>query len=150
MDNQKKERDRGRSRDRGSRSRGREGCRSGYERHQERQQQLTVDKSDRIIRDAEASKARVYEVSGRPKLNISQSDKHGMQGISAVIDEGYKLVGAHIDEVTRNKIINNEFVDFAKLLPRGKVPLGDQEQCFQLYNKGGDIIWSDWLIGIRS
>ena len=50
-------------------------------------------------------------------------------------------MGAHLDQGTRDKIINHEFVDFSKLLPKPRISVNDQEQKFQLFNKGGEIVF---------
>ena len=36
---------------------------------------------------------------------------------TAYYDESYMVMGSHIDENLSKKILNNKYVDFAKLLP---------------------------------
>ena len=36
------------------------------------------------------------------------------------IDEGYKLVALHVEDSLKDKIINCEYVDFSKLLPKNR------------------------------
>ena len=102
---------------------------------------MIEEKSERLIRDAETAKARIYEVVGKTveQPSICQDNKGEQPMISALIDENYKLVGSHIEESVRQKILNNEFVDFARLLPKTKTILNEQDQRLQLYSKGGEI-----------
>ena len=50
----------------------------------------------------------MFDISGKTNLDGINQFMH-----SAMIDEGYKAVGAHVDESTRNFA----YVDFARLLP---------------------------------
>ena len=99
---------------------------SPQDREDARKKELQ-EKSDKMIREAEASKARIYEVSGNNNSQFQSkvlSDRlksvglGGSQIISALIDETYKLVGSHLDQGLREKILNHEYVDFSKLLPK--------------------------------
>ena len=40
---------------------------------------------------------------------------------SAMVDENFLLVAAHLDETIKKKIVNHEYVDFAKLLSRDRI-----------------------------
>ena len=73
-----------------------------------------VNPTEQIIRDAERSKARIYDVQG--KANNINASFH-----SALLDEDYLLVGNYVDETTRSKVAKGEYVDFAKLMPRDKI-----------------------------
>ena len=42
---------------------------------------------------------------------------HNQQLNHYMVDDNYLVVGNHIDEATRVRIENNEYVDFARLLP---------------------------------
>ena len=64
--------------------------------------------ADDVICNAECSKAGMYQVPGRS------------QSITACIDEDYQMIDAHIDDSLRKKIINFEYVDFSRLLSRGR------------------------------
>ena len=45
-----------------------------------------------------------------------------MKHVSAVsADEGYVVVGAHVDNITVQKIVRGDYVDFSKLVPRDRV-----------------------------
>ena len=38
-----------------------------------------------------------------------------------VVDENYMMIGGHIEEIVKKKIINYEYVDFSHLLPRDRL-----------------------------
>ena len=59
---------------------------------------------------------------------------------SSLLDEDYLLVGNYIDELTRNKIGNGEYVDFAKLMPRDKLNL-EEDHRMEIVNRGGMTYW---------
>ena len=59
---------------------------------------------------------------------------------SAYCDEEYLVIGSHLDENMCKKIINFEYVDFAKLLPRDKIAAEDNQRM-QLINKDGMSFW---------
>lgn len=85
---------------------------------------------DTLIRDAENVKARMHDFQGMNipqnnfqervnragQLDLSQQFVH-----SAMVDEEYLVVAAHVDENLLKKIRNCEYVDFARLLPRDRV-----------------------------
>ena len=58
-----------------------------------------------------------------------------------MVDEGYMVVGSHIDEVTFRKIERGEYVDFGKLIPRDKVLMEDDGRM-EMIVKGGKTYWS--------
>ena len=90
--------------------------------------------SDRIIRQAEASKVKLFATKGNTNLlNWNQTDAAVS---SANIDENYLIIGAHIEQGLQQKIINNEYVDFAKLIPKGR--LGKEEDHrLEIISRGG-------------
>ena len=55
---------------------------------------------------------------------------------SAMVDENFLLVAAHVDEGTRKKITEGGYVDFAKLIPRDKV-LEEEDGQMQIVVKDG-------------
>ena len=88
------------------------------------QAQLLMSKADQIIRDAEAAKARIFEVQG--------NNSH----LSAILDENYLAIGSHVEESLRKKIGVGEYVDFAKLMPKDKVN-NEEDNRMEMVNKGG-------------
>ena len=87
--------------------------------------------ADNLIRDAEASKARILEVPGNAQISLDFQFVH-----SALVDSDFQLVASHVDEVTKRKIENCEYVDFAKLIPRGRQS-SEGDARMQLVNKNG-------------
>ena len=101
----------------------------GYEEcHQRGEKELTPEeRSDQIIKDAECSKARMYELSG----------KNNFPAISQI--EDYQMIDAHIDDSLRAKILKFEFINLARLLPKAKGGLAVEEeyQRLEIVNKNG-------------
>ena len=58
---------------------------------------------------------------------------------SAVLDEDYLMVDNQVDEITRKKIINGEYVDFSKLMPRDKIFL-EEDNHMEMVNKGRGVL----------
>ena len=92
------------------------------------------------LRETEAAKEATYQVPGElrkwgigPEFNFDLSRDYVH---SAMVDEDYLLVSAHVDESTQRKIANQEFIDFSKLIPRDRI-LVEEESCLELVNKGG-------------
>ena len=79
---------------------------------------------DHLIREAEASKARMYDIPGK-HLNIYQ------------IDEDYQMIDSHIEESIKQKIQNYEYVDFCKLIARNCTGRDEMEQHLEIVNKNG-------------
>ena len=89
-------------------------------------------RAEQLIKEAEAAKARVYEVSGNENvlkgLGSGEIDRGIVQIRNEVkqsrkervgfhdVDNDYLLVASHLDETICNKIINQEYVNFSKLL----------------------------------
>ena len=40
---------------------------------------------------------------------------------TAIVDESFQFVAAHVDENTRKRIISGEYIDFGLLLPRDRI-----------------------------
>ena len=98
-----------------------------------------------MVREAEKSRARIYQVPGKfTELTPENNDRPGVintpPGFSAVLDEDYLMVGNHVDELTRKKIINGEYVDFSKLMPRDRILL-EEDNRMEMVNKGGLSYW---------
>ena len=106
-------------------------------------QDFVGEKAKCLVNDAEAAKARIYEVPG--KYDSDSDDDHQLQVIrdfrknipTVQMDEDYRLVASHIDHKMRIQIINHEYIDFAKLLPRNRVGQVSEDQILQMVNRGG-------------
>ena len=98
------------------------------------QQAKAQERATKLIQDAEEAKARIYEVAGKIERQNKLLSKELMlneQARALIIDENYKMIASHVDDSTRQKIVNNEYVDFAKLIPRDRV----------LQEEDGRMIW---------
>ena len=93
-----------------------------------------LPKGQQMVHDAEASKARVVGVAGED-LNLN-AFLH-----SAFVDEEYLVIGSHVHESLCNKIVNHEYVDFVRLLPRDRVSI-EEDQQMQLINWDGMTYWA--------
>ena len=71
------------------------------------------------------------------EIDISQQFVHSM-----MVDETYSLVTMHIDDATYKKIINHEYVDFAKLIAKDRVM--DEDRGVELVPmlKGGKTVFA--------
>ena len=54
----------------------------------------------------------------------------------ATVDENYLVIGSHLDTSLKQKIINHEYIDFARLVPKDRITHEDDHQM-ELVNKGG-------------
>ena len=70
-------------------------------------------RAEELIKQAEASKARIYEIPGKSGGIVSPEE----YARSMLVDTEYPVVGAHLDDNIKAKIERGEYVDFAKLLP---------------------------------
>ena len=102
----------------------------------------------KVVQDADCSRARVYEVKGneieqRLKQIRIQQERLVNQAIpiNRSVGESYLLVASHVDEVTREKILNNQYIDFAKLLKHDQPGVCDDDQKMIMVNRGGLSYW---------
>ena len=105
------------------------------------------EKTRRMIQEAENAKARIFTTPG--KNNYSQSEINEgefcerptpVQSASAIIDENYIIVGAHVDELTIAKIERGEYVDFGKLIPRDRV-IAEDDGRMEMQVREGRTYW---------
>ena len=103
------------------------------------------NRADNLIRTAEAAKTKLIPVPGKDKLD-SQPWKQ-MEGQvnqlnsgnffhSAMVDETFQFVAAHVDENIRNKVVQGKYVDFAILLPKDQISHAEDGRM-ELINKDG-------------
>ena len=96
-----------------------------------------------MIRQAEANKAKMLEVPGThdnqySRENVVRNLNQDRTDLlhSVIVDDQYALVSTHIDEATRAKIIDGQYVDFSKLIPQDKVRC-EEEKRMEFVNKNG-------------
>ena len=54
-----------------------------------------------------------------------------------MIDENYLIIGTHVDPALQQKIVNHEYVDFARLIPRGSRVSREEDNCLEIISRGG-------------
>ena len=96
-------------------------------------------RGEMMVRDVERAKARIYEVEGKEKGGDNNNRELNLSCPTSP-DEDYLMVGNHIDESLRKKIISGDYVDFAKLMPRDRI-LIEEDQHMEMVNKGGLSYW---------
>ena len=121
----------------------RENSRLPMDRVMRAEQDDQLARSQDVIRQAEAKKGSLFTTKGNYKSNdhpnlLSWADQQALREIrSADVDENYLVMGAHVDSATQSKIVNNEYVDFAKLLPKGRFSKDNDESRLELVSRGG-------------
>ena len=88
-----------------------------------------------IIKNAEMAKGKIFATKGNCEVDITNHFLH-----SAMADESYLLVASHLDSGTLAKIIQGDYVDFVKLIPRDRV-LQEDESRLEMIIKGGKTFW---------
>ena len=106
--------------------------RQTLEVHEFNQSRLTPEeKAEKLIKEAEAAKARMYDTPDKPTdMHISK------QFHSVMVDEDYLLVASHVDSTTLSKIMTGDYVDFSKLIPRDRI-LHDDDQRLEVGSQRG-------------
>ena len=89
-------------------------------------------KAEKLVIAVENAKARIFPNTG----TVQQTPFN----FTAKIDEDYLVVGAHIDEQMKNRIIKGEYVDFGKLLPRDRI-LAEEDGRLELVIRNGKTFW---------
>ena len=84
--------------------------------------------SENMIQRSEAKKAHIYAAPGKNLIH------------SVLLHEDYLIAGNHVNEITRKKIGNGEYVDFSKLMPRDRIAL-EEDQRMEMVNRGGMSFW---------
>ena len=122
----------------------------------QQQEGQNVGRAEQMIWEAEASRARIYKVPGKP-MDIQNEvgyEINNMQPLAgrfpvtpirnpvhaALLDEDYLLVGNYIDKSIRKKIGNGEYVDYSKLLPKDRTT-SEEDNRMEMVNKGGMSYW---------
>ena len=101
------------------------------------------EKAEKIVRQAESAKNRMLEVPGMESLCIrgnAATGGHNNVNLlhSVIVDEDFSVVDAHIDDCTRHKIENTQYVDFARLLPSDKI-LQEENPALRLVSRNGEL-----------
>ena len=115
-------------------------------------QQIAADEqAQQMIREAELAKARIFATSGKNDCtnekfgNVQNSNDPQVQvqrwvSSSAMLDEGYIVVSAHLDQLTIDKIQRGEYIDFGKLIPKDRMMVEDDGRL-EMVIKNGKTYW---------
>ena len=95
---------------------------------------LQLTRAEQLIRDVEVSKARILEVPFNEKI-LNKAYLHPL-----LLDEDYLVIGGFVDQSTREKIGNGEYIDFSKLIPKDHVT-SEEDNRMEMINKGGMSYW---------
>ena len=98
---------------------------SSHQREPEpRRRSEAEERAEQLVLEAEQGKARIMDVPGENShiqaIDLSNDFVH-----SAMCDETYLMVAAHIDQGMKQRIWNHEYIDFAKLLASDRVDAED-------------------------
>ena len=120
-------------------------------RYDEPPERQAERRAEELIRQAETQKAKIYDVPGRC-LTSSKVDEQKFLH-SLYVDANYAMVASHVDDITRRKIENCEYVDFGKLMPRDQV-MSEEDNRMVPINENGEQYWKPFadtkITGISS
>ena len=87
-----------------------------------------------MVREAESAKAKMFPPTGEsPSANSFE--------LIAKVDQDYEIVGNHIEQSVQDHIVNGEYIDFGKLLPKDHV-LAEEDNRLELIVKNGKMFWA--------
>ena len=87
-----------------------------------------------MIKDAETTRSHMIPTKDEYSIQLKQF-LH-----SAYVDEEYLVIGSHVEESLCKKIVNHEYADFGRLLPRDTVSV-EEDQRMELVNRNGVSFW---------
>ena len=82
---------------------------------------------------AENNKATLFPRTGNDVFNNFRT--------TAMMDEEYLVIGSHIDVTVQEKIINGEYIDFGKLIPKDRVVSSEEDNRLELVIRNGKTFW---------
>ena len=85
------------------------------------QEEGALTLAQKMIKEAEATRGKMLAAKGTYSTNFQDFLK------TAYVDEEYMVFGSHLDDGICKKIINHEYIDFAKLLPCDKVGMKEDQ-----------------------
>ena len=85
--------------------------------------------TEQIVLEAERSKAQMFDLKGE-SANVAGT-------ASAIfVDQDYQMVDSHVDDLTKRRIQNFEYIDLSKLLMKHRVGQ-DNDQRLEFVSKNG-------------
>ena len=104
-------------------------------------QPTAEQRAEKLIKEAEAAKGKIFATTGNKKIQYAYDVEKAREMIhSVLVDEEYSAVGGHLDDGIVNKIKHGEYVDFAKLLPRDRIAI-EEDNRLQPVLKDGQVFW---------
>ena len=101
-------------------------------------------RADQYLKEAERAKERILQVPGN---TTNYSDKHmvkhdepGDLVHSVIVDEEYSAIASHVDDSLKHHIMQGEYVDFVRLIPRDRIQ-SEEDQRMEMVNRGGLSYW---------
>ena len=88
--------------------------------------------AEEFVHENEKSKERMYELPG-PGIELLNQSKISV----ASMDQDYQMIDAHVDESFKKKVINFEYIDFAKLIAKSKTIKDEERQRLEIISKNG-------------
>ena len=89
-----------------------------------------------MVCGAEAAKERMLAPKGNEFLDGNGVLNQNISHQASIVDEYFMVVGAHLEELIQKKIANNEYVDFAKLLPHDRLTR-EEDNRMEKVNRDG-------------
>ena len=114
------------------------------------------EKAEKMIKQAENAKARIFATPGK-NSNVGEKgiaecyEEPLFQRLNAssfLIDEGFIVVGAHLDDSMISKIQRGEYVDFGKLIPRDRM-VSEEDGRLEMMIKNGRTYWAPVNNGVN-
>lgn len=100
-------------------------------------QQEAADHAAQMIKDAESSKAKMFKTKG----NVSEPITTPEVVQSTLFDENYMVIGGNIDPIIQCKIVNHEYVNFARLVPKGLASKSEVDHRMEIVSRGGSTFF---------
>ena len=95
-----------------------------------------------MLRDSEVKKQRIYEVPGKEVYVDEVNNEVSLEVVrnnyerALIADEDYQVVASHVEDSIRQKIINNEYVDFSRLVPRDRLAQVEDHRMVMMHKEG--------------
>ena len=86
-----------------------------------------LERAEQMVKEAESAKARMFGIPGNNNMVAIKQ--------ATIFDDDYMSIGTHLDGSIEKKIVNNEYIDFSKLLPRDRI-VGEEDHRMEIVNRG--------------
>ena len=114
------------------------------------------ERGEQLIREVELSRSRIFQIPGNSQ-QFNQGQSQGAVGEvnnvsldggagsnssrfwhTSMVDESYLAAAAHVDDGTREKIVAGQYINFARLLPKDRIQMLDEENRLECVVRGGE------------